>query len=297
MDLKSLENNFKIFQIFGYQFFTINSVITKEKSKYSSIIVKVHFLILLIVYFGAFLLFNQLIFRWISKESNYFNSMLIILSDILIFLIVLSGLFTTIIKNSFLINFFECSQMISVQFENDFNRKFNFKIIQRDNVAIFLIYLVIFFAKLLNPEFLRLYDDSVSYQIRLSLCCDFFLDFCCQLYIYRFAFYVRIINFHLQNIKTIFSEEFSSHRMYPNSSLIHISLRNNEKTMILKLEKSFKLIKMMVGCVSESMGFVLLLVVSLNILNILRDVYELFVEIASQNEFFSFLNLRKIHTI
>lgn len=263
------------FQISGLQNFSFSIVNEKVNSKYPS---KVFCFIASCWIIYAFFFLDFVYQEFVNNDEKQ-NNFLSIVIEFLNFVNSSSAIFVAVILtlfyNSKLVNFFKKSTEVSKISFYEFNYNINFGEMKK----------VLYFSYFLNLTYFVALTQYLGY-FRGS---DFFIQFVkptsslifsifSQIIILRFSFYVRIVNFHLDNLCNLIEKHYN----VDSIQKLEVTVKNFQDTKIdLKkrykvdlLRRIFFLIKEMSEIINESMGFVILLRIFPIITNMIQFGYN-----------------------
>jgi hypothetical protein len=286
MELKSLENYFKIFQFLGLQFFSLKFL--HNNGKYRSKFYRLQLALFITGFSIALAIYLNFAaaLEILDRKQNDFNFMLGICVRFMMVFVLYASLILSFTNNSTLMSFFKKSEKISKICLDDFNRNFDLKSLKRKFTMILAIYAVCLVGIIYLVSESAKVSGSSYYSALFHTFMGIFPILYSRFIPLRLWFYVQIINCHLQNLKTLIRENFLVEQIKLGDKsrkvlkIYHWKICQKEK--IRKLQRIFKLIKEMSGCVNESMGFLLMFCISHDIISIIRTGYRIFINDSNQ---------------
>lgn len=197
-----------LFQLFGQQLFSIKAVTSENQKKYPSLFYTIYFLVVFVVLTGLMLIFAsyataeeisekltaKTVLNNIVQHSMYFGLVFIIWVSL-----IQTYLATPLVKKFFL----NCIQIAKMS-EQDFGHRIDHRKIRRKVFQFFLSLFLIFFT-LQNILYFyeSSYEDSDSF---LRICIAIVPMIFLLTTAFKFIFYVKLINFHLEVVLTLIKE-------------------------------------------------------------------------------------------
>lgn len=260
------------FQLLGLQNFSLKNVEKTSKSKV--FLEKFSFLTLFwIGWASIFALFLVDDFKKPSEFKNYLYIIFKFLNFVNYSSAVFIAVIFSVVKHSKLVSFFQKSNQVTNYCLHEFNHSLKFHRF-KSHFAIFYVFKIIYFSLVTLyipfPKNSGIVDEFVKpiFWIIETICLDAFT--------FRFYFYVRIVNFHLENLSELVRGKFGKVR----SDSFKISATNsNEKRRIAILRKIYLLLREMADCINDSMGLIFSIQLFMLIVNIVRFGYEFFINI------------------
>jgi hypothetical protein len=246
----------KQFQFFGLQCFSLKVFDEKVKIRKPSAAFKI--LTVLWVVWGT--VFASLTLRQYLKSSppsqNYLDVVIKFINHINY---TVSNTFSilTYFQNSRLQNFFWNSTKITELCWIEFNARTDYKKLRKPLAAAIFGYLVYF--SILFQDMYPKPDSNLNVYVTQLF---WFLIFVfVQMLVFRFFFYVSIVNLHLATMKDLVPLlKFSPHKFIRRKNII-------------AMRKMFLIIREMVSCINETMGFIIFLRLFMLITSIIKFDY------------------------
>lgn len=267
----------KVFQILCLQCFSLKSVNEKTKGKYPSIYYTVY-IIFILAGSTVFAFMGYKNFSSTSKADNYLNLVIKFLNFANYFGSIFFCLIFTFVKNLKLLRFFQLSTKIANLCSTEFNHDINFKKLRKPLAVPLILYSLLFIVL-----FFRLAKFSVSSGIFVDVVepvCWLIIVVFIFAIVFRFYFYVCIVNFHLEVLRVLITENFSSESeqtVFDRKTMQIMRVYSNmhlKRGKIVVLRKIYMMIKEMASCVNETMGFAILLRLLMIISNMIRFGYD-----------------------
>lgn len=272
-----------IFQVLGQQFFSVQSLtfdnLNTPPTRGYLVNFVCYFVVLntqLGIYIYLYLFKNPIKltpknFINVLVQYFYWTGLVLLLSVGLI-----ESFRTTPVMKKFFWNFIKISSIC----RRDFGHTIDHKIIQiqtfRDSLVLFLIYGV-------SEAILRSYDEDA---VVLKLCIISVPKFYFVVIFYKFIFYVKMVNFHLNEVSTLLSKAFAK-PSFQTSELIFFT-KNNPRVIsdiekrLRSLRTIYNMISSNADIVNHSMGFSILIITLIMVTFITSTGYYLLVSILSK---------------
>lgn len=283
---------FTIFlQIFGLQCFSLRNL-EKSKGKFPSKFFQVVVMILLTwgLTFGV-LTYEQ--FMKTGNNENYLNVTIKFINYVNYIGSILVSLAFTSFKHAQLVKFFLDSLKISFLCNYEFNYKVDYRRMRKKFIPPLVAYMVYFV--------LLAYNIFTTSYGKPGIMSDYIFPFLwltlaifIQMIVFRFYFYVHIVNFQLEILGELIRENFCQDLFEPDVGIVKQSLmmkispnkyQTRRKTVVLK--KIYFIINEMADCVNNNMGLIIMMRLLMVITNILRFGYEFLSDISGSVASFS----------
>jgi hypothetical protein len=246
------------FQVIGLQCFSLQNINTLNKRKYKHGIF-IFFLLIWLIFFGLLSVYEFNIST--SNVSNYLGFVITFMNYINYNTSIGLSFIQTYLKHHKLVKFFQNSAKISSYCETEFHYKTNFSSMKRK----LMIWIIIYFT-----YFSIFCYQKFSVSSRNNIIEDYILPIfwvqvviLINMVVFRFNFYVQIINFHLEDMKTLiqehFANDFNISAKFGDEILKIRSNRSIERKKVYVLRKMYLLLKEMGSIVDETMGLIVFL--------------------------------------
>jgi hypothetical protein len=275
-----------LFQLFGHQFFSVKTLSNENQKKFPSLTYTIYFVFVFIVLTSQMIIFSSFAAEEIHVElsaktaltSAVQHSMYIGL--ILIICVSLTESFssTPLIKKFFL-NCLTVAKMC----QDEFNKPIDHRRI-RGNVLRHFLFIILFLV--VSQNLLYIYEKYFN-QPRA-----FFQTICAILpmtYLnttgFKYVFYVKLVNFHLETIYEILPEMFNSPKSLENILIIKPQRTYKSTSFCIKirnLRKMYNIVYENSQIINKAMGKTVLTIVTVMVIVITASGYRMFLTVVGK---------------
>lgn len=287
------------FQVFGLQSFSIKNIEKKKEKNYPSRFYCIYTMILLTwASVFAYLTINE--FRHSApKMSNHLSLVIKFVNYGNYIISLYLCLILSFFKYRQLVKFFKNSAKVSLHCFTEFGHKENFKTTKRELIKLMTIYATFFailFYQIITADF---GDSGIVGRLILPMFWQIVAVFI-EIIVFRFNFYVRIINFHLKVMCDLIRGNFINELKIPAEKIIFEKWKvppNKfvELRKVVALRKNYLLLREMSELVNETMGFIMFLRLFMVSTNIIRFGYDFLSDINGSVATFGKVWCKKFH--
>lgn len=269
-EITTLDGVFKIFEVFGFQTFSIESELNPKTENRRRVWSTLYLLLVWATFTTSLLLISKMIWEEFSEtfgqEGLSFFMKFVDTTNLLVS--VFAMLLLALLRKRNMIKFFKDAREISRIWKQEFNHEVNYRQLKHAmlviNVCFVLHYVVAQAVVMLLKE--SAYDRMLNSFRAIIYESVFLMDV-------QFNFYVQIIRFNLKQLIRVMSENLCDAQVVVSQENRD---RSSQTMKILACRKIFFLIKKMSDEVNSAMGAVVLLMLTQIILSFLRNGFTFF---------------------
>lgn len=248
-----------IFQLFGLQSFSLTE---KGNEKYPKPL-QCLFLAFCMICATLLIIVSRIELHVLLSYTNVLDLVIGFLTYANYIFSIYYCLISSFSKRSKFIGFFWKSQQISKLCFDEFIHKIDFRKLSKRLTILTLLFFLLFLYLLQYNSRVALEEPEYAYLLLFLAIREFFSN----VIIFRFYFYVSIVELHLKEIEIMMSEFFNDNFEAPKARPVGAWTVNSkpivritsETRKLLMIRKKYLLIKKMANDVDDTMGFIILL--------------------------------------
>ena len=271
--ISALDGVFKIFQVFGHQFFSVKSVQVNQKGKiWKKVLKTVHIVIILSIILFLHLMWLTVSFlaRRSSPKQFKFNFFFNVIMSVLGFLTHNVNIVESWLKKCEYFEFFKITDDLSKLWIAEFGVCISYKRLKKMFELLSLSLLIFSFFMLIGH--ILLCDKTLIPGSGLEILSKTFLVTMINLIFMKFYFYWQIVHFHLKVLR-----DQMQRKAHPEKSHF-ISSRD-----VIIFRKVFCMIREMSNRINRAMELVFAQILLLSCVSIIRDGFKLFMLVGDKS--------------
>lgn len=277
-----------IFQIFGFQYFSVKSLASSNQTIFPSLAYTLYFILVLFVLMGQMVTFGYTNKIFDTKETlsvktilNYFVQTSIFLSLVLLICVsLIQSYVTTPLTKKFYLNCIKISEMSF----SDFRHPINHRQIRNGTFQYFFFIIFLFIA---SQYILYIYEELNVIPLNLPIKFFFFVPmFFLVTVAFKFIFFVRLINVHLETVEKLTTEILKTTLNFESFNLSVKAVRpihfDAMAIKINKLRRIYNVIYENADILNRSMGASLLAITSVVLVFVTGSGFHIFLTIVGK---------------